>query len=271
MKSTQQITKAMKQVAGAKIRRAEQMRLQSRPYAEALETTLHDLMVVAGRIDHPFVRITHPDAPRAVVLLTADKGLAGAFNANLIRQAEHLHRTEQRLVWYPIGLKGRHAVRRFGGDTIETWALSQNDRLATARSCAQRLGDDLSHGRISGVTIVGPKLISTIVQRPQVRELLPLQTEPQSPGKPHGAFTFEPSPEVVLEHLLPRYLEFSLYAAILETDAAFYAAQLVAMSNATDNAGKLIDHLTIVMNNARQAAITKEILEIVGGAEALTQ
>ena len=134
------------------------------------------------------------------------------------------------------------------------------------------MSDDFVQGRIGSVTLISPKLINMMSQRPETRQLLPVvaaDAAPRAEG-PRNAVEFEPSPEAVLSHILPKYLEFTIYAAMLETDAAFYAAQLVAMSNASDNAKKLIDQLTVQMNNARQASITKEILEIVGGAEALS-
>jgi F-type H+-transporting ATPase subunit gamma len=274
LRNTQQITKAMKQVAGAKIRRAEILQQQSRPYADTLAAMLRDLLAAVGTVDHPFMKPGKSEAPLGVVLMTADKGLAGAFNANLIRMAELLQRANPHVKWYPIGLRGRNAARRFGQETVASWSLSAADKLMTAQECAARVSDDFVAGSISGVVLISPKLVSTMVQRPQNRPLLPIVPESKAAvaGEgPRGAVEFEPSPELVLSRLLPKYLEFTLYAAMLETDAAFFAAQLVAMNNATENAKKIIDQLTIVMNNARQAAITKEILEIVGGADALAK
>ncbi len=275
LRNTQQITKAMKQVAGAKIRRAEQLQAQSRPYADALAAMLQDLLAAVGSVNHPFMKPGNPEAPLGVILLTSDKGLAGAFNANLIRMADLLQRAQPDVTWYAIGNKGRNAVKRFAQDTAATWSLSTQDKLLTAQACAQQVSDDFTNGKIRGVSLISPKFVSTLVQRPQNRTILPIAREETTAAatseKPRGAVEFEPSPELVLSRLLPKYLEFTLYAAMLETDAAFFAAQLVAMNNATENAKKMIDQLTIVMNNARQAAITTEILEIVGGAEALAK
>jgi F-type H+-transporting ATPase subunit gamma len=271
MKNTQQITKAMKQVAAAKIRRADALQKQSRPYADALAGMLQDLLAAVGTIDHPFMKPGAAGAPRGIVLMTADKGLAGSFNANLIRVGENLHRENTNNRWYPVGNKARNAVRRFGGETVEAWQLQSADKLAAAQAIAARVSDDFVAGRISGVTLISPKLINMMSQRPETRQLLPVAATdaPARADGPRNAVEFEPSPEAVLSRILPKYLEFTLYAAMLETDAAFYAAQLVAMSNASDNAKKLIDQLTVQMNNARQASITTEILEIVGGAEAI--
>jgi F-type H+-transporting ATPase subunit gamma len=273
LKNTQQITKAMKQVAAAKIRRAELLQKQSRPYADALGVMLQDLIAAVGTIDHPFMKAGSASAPAGVVLMTGDKGLAGAFNANLIRTAELLARENPNVVWYPVGIKGRNATRRLGQPTIRTWLQQPKDKLEAAQEIAKQVSEDFVAGKIGKVTLISPKLISMMSQRPESRQLLPIEGRgAQTAGDgPRSAVEFEPTPEDVLSRILPKYLEFTIYAAMLETDAAFYAAQLIAMNNATDNAKKLIDELTVKMNNARQAAITKEILEIVGGAEALAK
>ena len=269
LKNTQQITKAMKQVAAAKIRRAEALQKQSRPYADAIGAMLRDLIANVGAVDHPFMKRGAPDAPDGVILMTADKGLAGSFNANLIRTAESHARESGDLAWYAVGVKSRNALRRQRGETLQFWSLAQGDMYANAVELANRVSEDFVAGRIASVTLVSPKLVNMMTQRPEMRQLLPIVADANTEKATAGAVEFEPSPEFVLGRLLPKYLEFTLYSAMLETNASFYAAQLVAMNNATDNAKKLIDQNTVEMNKARQAAITKEILEIVGGAEAL--
>jgi F-type H+-transporting ATPase subunit gamma len=274
LKNTQQITKAMKQVAGAKIRRAEALQAQSRPYAETLRSMLHELLSAVKVVHHPLMKAGREDTPHGVILLTADKGLAGAFNANLIRAADIYQRENPNVIWYPIGNKGRNAARRFGQEIAHSWALTHGDKLDNACECARLVAEDFVSGKVGQVTIIAPKFVSMLSQKPTTRTLLPISREDaddKSVGGPTAEVEFEPGAEAVLSRLLPKYLEFTLYSAMLETDASFFAAQLVAMNNATDNAKKMIDTLTIVMNNARQAAITKEILEIVGGAEALAQ
>jgi F-type H+-transporting ATPase subunit gamma len=269
LKNTQQITKAMKQVAAAKIRRAEALQKQSRPYADAIGAMLRDLIANVGSIDHPFMKAGREGAPGGVILMTADKGLAGSFNANLIRAAELHGRENPNLAWYAIGIKARNALRRQGREMLQFWPLAQGVMFDNAQELAQRVTDDFTEGRISSITLVSPKLVNMMTQRPEVRQILPIAAEQSEKKATQGSVEFEPSPEFVLGRLLPKYLEFTLYSAMLETNASFYAAQLVAMNNATDNAKKLIDQNTVEMNKARQAAITKEILEIVGGAEAL--
>jgi F-type H+-transporting ATPase subunit gamma len=273
LKNTQQITKAMKQVAGAKIRRAENAQKQARPYSDTIAEILRDLTQAVARVDHPFMQPGKTGAPAGILLMTADKGLAGAFNSNVIRMAEAYARERGGAAFYAVGLKGRNAVRRMGMPDRPSWPLSGSSKLETAREVARRVTDDFDRGEISDLVLVSSKLLSMMSQKPETRRLIPVEGAASNggapDGRPRGAVEFAPSPEFVLSRLLPKYLEFSIYSAMLETDAAFFAAQLVAMSNATDNASKLIDELTIAMNNARQAAITKELLEIVAGAEAL--
>ncbi|HEY0381780.1 MAG TPA: ATP synthase F1 subunit gamma [Candidatus Elarobacter sp.] len=271
LKNTQQITKAMKQVAAAKIRRADALQKQSRPYADAIGTMLRDLIANVGSVDHPFMKPGREGAPGGVILMTADKGLAGSFNANLIRSADIHRRENANLAWYSVGIKSRNALRRQGGETLQFWPLSHGVMFDNAQELARRVTEDFTEGKISSLTLISPKLVNMMTQRPEVRQILPIAPDEPAPEKKTsaGSVEFEPSPEFVLGRLLPKYLEFTLYSAMLETNASFYAAQLVAMNNATDNAKKLIDQNTVEMNKARQAAITKEILEIVGGAEAL--
>jgi F-type H+-transporting ATPase subunit gamma len=272
LKNTQQITKAMKQVAAARIRRAEQLQKQSRPYADAIGEMLRDLMASVGSVDHPFMKPGREGAPRGIILVTADKGLAGAFNSNIIRVAEQNRREGRAIQWYSVGIKGRNSLRRTSQEPADFWAQSQGDKLANAQAIARKVTDAFIAGEISEVSLISSRFVSMMVQRPELRKLIPIEAPAKkaaSDGAPRGSVEFEPSPEDVLARLLPKYLEFTIYSALLETDACFFAAQLIAMNNATENAGKLIDELTVVMNNARQAAITKELLEIVGGAEAL--
>jgi F-type H+-transporting ATPase subunit gamma len=271
LKNTQQITKAMKQVAAAKIRRAEMVQKQARPYAEALGEMLHDLMAAVGAVDHPFLKPGREGAPKGLVLMTADKGLAGAFNANVIRAGERYAREHGNVVWYAIGNKARNATKRMSAETALSESLGGPDKLKLAQAVAARVSDDFTSGKISEVVLISSKLVSVLVQRPETRTLVPITAEKNADEKPSGPraqVEFAPSPEAVLTRLLPKYLEFTIFSAMLETDAAFFSAQLIAMTNATDNAGKLLDDLTLAMNKARQAAITKEMLEIVGGAEA---
>jgi F-type H+-transporting ATPase subunit gamma len=244
---------------------------QARPYAEALGEMLRDLMAAVGSVDHPFLKPGREGAPKGIVLMTADKGLAGAFNANVIRAGERYAREHGNVIWYSVGNKARNATKRMSAESALSESLGGPDKLKLAQTVAARVSDDFTSGKISEVVLISSKLVSVLVQRPETRTLVPITAEKNADEKPSGPraqVEFAPSPEAVLTRLLPKYLEFTIFSAMLETDAAFFSAQLIAMTNATDNAGKLLDDLTLAMNKARQAAITKEMLEIVGGAEA---
>jgi F-type H+-transporting ATPase subunit gamma len=277
LKNTQQITRAMKMVAGARIRRAEQAMRAARPYAAALSQMLAELSSASGNVDHPLLRV-RAVARQGILLLTADKGLCGAFNANLVRTAQSSARPVPQSAFYIAGLKGHVMLRRLPYDIVAHWPQLGVPFAERAGEIAARISDDFLGGRVDAVTLVSSRFVSTITQRPVAVPLLPVPknaagVEAAGPGSaPRGAknaFEFEPDRAAVLAALLPKYLEFSIFQALLETQASEFAARLLAMTNATDNAGKLIDEITLVMNNTRQASITKEILEIVGGAEAL--
>lgn len=271
LKNTQQITRAMKMVAGARIRRAELAMRAARPYATGIGEMLRELGS-AGGSDHPLLR-KRDVKTRGVLLMTADKGLCGAFNSNLVRSALHTaadggHPT----VLYLVGIKGRVQLRKSPYRIEEFWPLTNPSFAALATEVAGKVTADFLGGAIDELTLVSSRFVSTIVQRPTPAQLLPVSAgiaAPEQKAANKNAFEFEPDAQAVLAALLPKYVDFTIFQALLETQASEFAARLIAMSNATDNAGKLIDELTLVMNKTRQAAITKEILEIVGGAEAL--
>ncbi|TAM61298.1 ATP synthase F1 subunit gamma [bacterium] len=274
LKNTQQITKAMKQVAAARIRRAEAAMRAARPYAQRMRAMLDDLVEKGGKIDHPWLQPARAGRPLGIVLMTADKGLAGAYNANTVREAERFARGRQgeSIVWYAVGQKAAQAVRRAHGELGANWVLVSKERpmVEQARLIAERLAGDFAGGQVGEIAIVRPRFVSMLTQRPESARLIPVEREAGGErAATLSAVEFEPDGVTVLSALLPKYLEFTIFAAMQETLAGFFAAQLLAMTNATDNAGKLIDELTVAMNSARQAAITKEILEIAGGAEAL--
>jgi len=277
LKNTQQITRAMKMVAGAKIRRAELAMRAARPYAAAIGEMLSELAKTGGA-RHPLLK-TREVASGGILLMTSDKGLAGAFNSNLVREALARARQISNARLYLVGGKAKVQLRGTAFPTEAAWQLQGKPFEELAREIAERVSEDFLSGKVDNVTLVSSRFVSTIVQRPTATALLPLApapvesrstaTEPQEKPGLKNAFEFEPDPVAVLAALLPKYLEFTVFQGLLETQASFFAAQLIAMTNATDSAGKLIDDLTLVMNKTRQASITKEILEIVGGAEAL--
>jgi F-type H+-transporting ATPase subunit gamma len=270
LKNTQQITRAMKMVAGARIRRAELAMRAARPYASAVGEMLREVAAGGGN-DHPLLA-RREVKKAAVLLMTADKGLCGAFNSNLVRAGlQSANESGPDTSFYLVGLKGRVQLRRSAYKTSVYWPLAGKPFAELANEVAEKVSGDFLDGGVDQVTLISSRFVSTIVQRPTPSGLLPVSSGDgggeRSPNK--NSFEFEPDTRMVLAALLPKYVEFTIFQALLETQASEFAARLLAMSNATDNAGKLIDELTLVMNKTRQAAITKEILEIVGGAEAL--
>jgi F-type H+-transporting ATPase subunit gamma len=270
LKNTQQITRAMKMVAGAKIRRAELEMRAARPYAAAIGEMLGQLVSSAGAgLNHPLMQVRDV-RKRAILLMTADKGLAGAFNSNLVRAAINEVGGDSGVSFYLVGAKGRVQLRRLPNPVLAAWPLSGEPFKHRARQIAAKLSEDFIGGSIDAVTLVSSRFVSTLVQRPTPVKLLPIAAQGSAVRDPSkNSFEFEPDVGAVLTALLPKYLEFTIFQALLETQASEFAARLIAMTNATDNAGKLIDEITLQMNKTRQASITKEILEIVAGAEAL--
>jgi F-type H+-transporting ATPase subunit gamma len=272
LKNTQQITRAMKMVAGARIRRAELAMRAARPYAQAIGDMLGQLSSAGIPGGNPLMQAREIKND-GLLLMTADKGLCGAFNSNLVRAAlETAAKSPGRVALYLIGTKGRTQLRKSPHEIVDYRPLQSEPFVQMARSVSARLLDDFQNGTIDRLTLVSSRFVSTIVQRPTESALLPVSPSSSAEKPPPGtknAFELEPDTASVLAALLPKYFEFTIFQALLETQASEFAARLIAMTNATDNAGKLIDELTLVMNKTRQAAITKEILEIVGGAEAL--
>jgi F-type H+-transporting ATPase subunit gamma len=270
LKNTQQITRAMKMVAGAKIRRAELEMRAARPYAAAIGEMLTQLASSGGSgLSHPLLE-SREVKTRGILLMTADKGLAGAFNSNLVRAALSEARGDTVAKFFLVGTKGRTQLRRAPYETAVSWPLLGKPFAELAKEIAANVSETFTTGAVDSVTMVSSRFVSTLVQRPTAMPLLPIAAAGATARDPSkNSFEFEPDVTSVLTALLPKYLEFTIFQALLETQASEFAARLIAMTNATDNAGKLIDEITLLMNKTRQASITKEILEIVGGAEAL--
>ncbi|HEV2908242.1 MAG TPA: ATP synthase F1 subunit gamma [Candidatus Eremiobacteraceae bacterium] len=270
LKNTQQITRAMKMVAGAKIRRAELEMRAARPYAAAIGEMLTQLASSGGSsLSHPLLE-SREVKTRGILLMTADKGLAGAFNSNLVRAALSEARGDTSAKLFLVGTKGRTQLRRAPYETAVAWPLLGKPFAELAKEVAANVSEAFTSGAVDSVTLVSSRFVSTLVQRATAMPLLPIAAAGATQrDSSKNSFEFEPDVTSVLTALLPKYLEFTIFQALLETQASEFAARLIAMTNATDNAGKLIDEITLLMNKTRQASITKEILEIVGGAEAL--
>lgn len=271
VQSTQKITKAMKLVAAAKLRRAQERVLGARPYARELATILARLVAAGAGAQHPLLT-ARPDPVTTVlyVVISADRGLAGSYNVNLLRKAMASVRAEVRPVQvFAVGRKSREFFTRRGIQPIKEWtALGEEARLTVARDIVRSVVDLYTRGQVGEVRIVYTEFINAISQRPKEIVLLPVQRPAGQETRPVD-YIYEPSAEVVMSRLVPRYVETLFFQTLLEAKASEHGARMTAMGSATDNAAELIAKLSLQFNRARQAAITKEIAEIVGGAEAL--
>ncbi|HEU5057316.1 MAG TPA: ATP synthase F1 subunit gamma [Kofleriaceae bacterium] len=275
VKNTQKITRAMKLVAAARLRRAQDAIIAARPYSNALERVVAELADRAGREAHPL--LADRTGRRAqVVVMTSDRGLAGSFNTQVLRRTEALI-NEDLAEWDEVALrlvgrKGNEYFKRRDA-TIASYmpAGQQGGPLALSRELANFVVTDFLEEKVDRVYLIYSEFKSAMSQKPVVTQLLPLKPRVLAEGEVQraGDFIYEPSKEELLEHLLPLYIQNGLYRASLESVASELGARMSAMDSATRNAGEMIDRLTLQYNRARQAAITKELLEIIGGAEAL--
>lgn len=272
VKSTQQITRAMKMVSAAKLRRAQQSLFSARPYAIKMEDVLRRL---GGRVDtslHPL--LSQREIKRTgFVVVTSDRGLAGGYNANIIRKATQTMDgyDKSNISLITVGRKARDYFRRrhydIQGDFV---GLGEEVSFAQARLIADTVMEFYLNELLDEVYLVYPQFINTVTQRQTVVRLLPLDApEQEKAAGGEAEYLFEPSPEAVLDSLLPRYVATLLYRALLEAKASEHGARMAAMDSATKNADEMIKRLTLSFNRARQASITREISEIVAGAEAL--
>lgn len=270
VESTQKITKSFELIAASRIVRAERRVREARPFSERLEQVIRDLAATAGQVDHPILQ-RQDDKPTGYIVVAADRGLAGAYNANVLRLFERTRRDTPDAVTYAIGKKALAAFR-FRKIAMEAeWSgFSDAPRYDNAREIGERIVADFTEGKIGNVRIVFTEFVSLMTQKAVVVDLLPVAPEDIEGGHELGAtFEFEPSPEGILDELLPMYVEIKILQALLEAAASEHAARRRAMSSASENAEELIKNLTRVANQARQSEITSEIADIVGGAEAL--
>jgi F-type H+-transporting ATPase subunit gamma len=281
--NTRKITRAMELVASARLRRAQARIEAMRPYADRMM----ELMVGTARASAsvrglPLLQRRDEERAVAILALTGDRGLAGAFNAQVLRHAlalgRRLEREGTRVRWLVSGRKGASTLRFRRLEVLQAWTgFSDRPSYHDAQAIAHRVADLYVQGEVDRVVVVYNHFVSPLVQRVTEQELLPVPEQVLEGGEEDerrkallGDFIYEPEPERILERLLPVYVETELYRALLESAASEQGARMTAMRNASKNAGELIDTLTLAMNRARQAEITQEILEVVAGADALT-
>ncbi len=283
--NTRKVTRAMELVASARLRRA-QMRIEAmRPYADRMLELMAGVSQAAGAVRLPLLERRETVERVAIVAVTADRGLAGGFNAQVIRRALALQREAtaagQEVVWFSTGRKAASTLRFRRLNVAESWiGFSERPAYGDAQTIAHAVADAYVKHEVDRVLVVYNAFVSALTQKVTVRELLPISPElletPEE-EQPEGAapsgtpdFIYEPEPEEILARLLPVYVETELYRALLESAASEQGARMTAMRNASKAAQELIDSLTLAMNRARQAEITQEILEVVAGADALS-
>lgn len=258
-------------IAASKVRRAQQATLSSRAYAEKSWEILTFIAAQPGRskVLHPLLEERANIESILLILITSDRGLCGAYNVNIIRAAtEFAVRQNKPVRFVTIGRRGRSFAARFGKEIVaEFTGLSERPTILDVGPISKIAIDEFIAGRADEVYVAYTNFVNTLNQRPVTRCLLPIHAE-ESREASNAVYLYEPDPETILASVLPRFTEMQIYQAILESVASEWAARMVAMRSATDNAHELIGDLTLAMNKARQAGITKEVLEIAGGAEA---
>jgi len=276
IQSTKKITRAMELISASRVAKAQERASAARPYAEQITGVILDLTRLGAEIEHPLLRDEDGEGKTAFVVITSDRGLAGAYNSNVLRAAERElqdRRADGRE--YALVTVGTKAQRyfRFRGYRLDEQFSGMTDKptFEDARAVAAAVREPFEAGEWDTVDLVYTRFISLGRQQVVVRRFLPLETEDTGEDEAEltATFEFEPSPEGILDALLPRYVEARLFSALLDASASEHAARQRAMKAATDNAEDLITTLTRRMNQARQDAITTEIMEVVGGAEAL--
>lgn len=271
VKSTQQITKAMKMVAAAKLRRAQTRIIEARPYANALEGVLRSL---ASRVPaHRHALLDERQEKRVtLVVITGDKGLCGAFNSNVLREASTLLRDGrwERTDLVLIGRKATDYFKHRGVAPVAVYPdVMGNVSTEGTFAAAREMADRFSKRETDAIYLLSNRFRSIMQQKVVLHRLLPIERTQLAGGERLTGYIFEPTPAALLDHLLPRYVEFEVLRAVLSSQAAEHAARMTAMGAATKNAGEMIDTLTLTYNSVRQASITKELIEIVSGAQAL--
>jgi F-type H+-transporting ATPase subunit gamma len=279
--NTRKLTRAMELVASARLRRAQQRIEAMRPYADRMLELMAGVSQAAGAVRLPLLERRENVEKVAIVPVTGDRGLAGAFNAQVLRRSFALMRevqgAGQQALFFPSGKKAGSTLRFRRLEVGQAWSgFSDRPAYSDAQAMAHALAEAYTNGDVDRVVIVYNAFVSPLVQKVTVRDVLPIPQdvlegtdgdESESQGSPD--FIYEPEPEEILARLLPVYVETELYRALLESAASEQGARMTAMRNASKSAGELIDSLTLAMNRARQAEITQEILEVVAGADAL--
>ena len=274
VKNTQKITKAMQMVATSKMRRAQDRMRQARPYAEKMRNVIGHLTEANPDYRHPFLQSRDDVKGVGIIVVSTDRGLAGALNANVFKQTLHVMREWQgkgaTVSLCLIGAKGLAFFRRLGVPILANVAhLGDRPHVKDLIGTVKVMLDSYREGKIDRLFLVNAQFVNTMTQRPVIEQLLPISRVDTEGLQEHWDYIYEPEAAKILDGVLMRYIESQVYRAAVENVASEMAARMVAMKAASDNAGKLINELQLIYNKARQAAITKELSEIVGGAAAV--
>jgi len=273
IRSTQQITRAMKMVAAARLRRAQERIIEARPFADKMREVLQSLSLRTDPEVHPL--LARREMKRVeLVVITTDRGLCGSFNQNVFRRVERFFRENrplhEEISLTLVGRKGLEYFRRRGAAIVRDYVNRFRDiDYEAAATIGRDVVEDYTSEAVDGVFLVYNEFRSPLVQRIMIKELLPIEPIEAEPDYYPVEYIYEPSADAILSELLPRYVEVQIYRALLESVAGEHGARMTAMDAATENAQDMIERLTLMYNKARQSAITKEMLEIVAGAEAL--
>ncbi|AYN92833.1 MULTISPECIES: F0F1 ATP synthase subunit gamma [Pseudomonas] len=273
IKSTQKITSAMEKVAVSKMRKAQTRMAASKPYAERIRAVIGHLANANPEYRHPFM-VERPVKRVGYIVVSSDRGLAGGLNINLFKtlirdMAEQRDRNAE-VDLGVIGSKGASFFRSYGGNVVAAIShLGEEPSINDLIGSIKVMLDAYLNGRIDRLYVVSNKFVNTMVQKPTIEQLVPLVAEQNTSLQKHWDYLYEPDAKTLLDGLLVRYVESQVYQAVVENSACEQAARMIAMKNATDNAGEIISELQLIYNKARQAAITQEISEIVGGAAAV--
>jgi len=274
VKSTQQITKAMKMIAASRLRRAQERVVSARPFARRMLSVLNGLVSRVDQDAHPLLRV--PDASQGrplLIVISSDRGLCGSFNSNIIKAAGQFivkEGKDRQVALGLVGRKGRDFFRRRGFDVrYEAVGIFQKLAFRDAAALADAAIEEFTSGAASSVYLVYNEFKSVMSQQIVVERLLPIpRLEAEKAAVASVDYLYEPTPERIFKDLLPRHVQVQVYRALLESNASFFAAQMTAMDAATRNSAEMLDNLTLYMNKVRQAAITREIIEVVSGASA---
>ena len=278
VKSTQKITKAMKMVAAAKLKRAQENAEKGRPYSEKMNDIILNLSIgIADKESAPkLLSGTGKDNTHLCVILTSDRGLCGGFNANIIKKAKsyfaNLSNEGKKLKIITVGSKGNDQLKRVYGEKIIeniSFKNSKNANYFDAEKVSKSIIEKYEKDEFDVCTIFYNQFKNVITQIPKAQQIIPLNTENKNEEKLHDNYEFEPDEDEILNNLLPKNISIQIFKAMLENAASEQGARMSAMDNATRNAGEMVDKLTIEYNRSRQAAITKELIEIISGAESL--